>query len=496
MYRYFRFVLTAMITLLIYGCLAPPDYTYEHIQQEYAETVCRLAPDAQGKKVASDPRNCRLAGPLRLDAAIGIALDNNPDIKMAMARIQQAQAGLNQSRALFWPSVRLYTEYMQGDAPSAYLFKTIDQRQLPPNTNFNDPGWFQNFESGVQGAYNLFNGGQDWLSHKMAATGLSISHADRSAMRNMLTAATIRAYYDVLAAQHYIEISQESVDTVAEQLRVMRVRFNAGGALKSDILSLEVRLAQAKEALLISQNKKTLALTALIQVLGTAPDQELELADGSAVVHDLPATYEAAVAYTIAHRPEIKKIKQQIMRQRMAMDQIKGQYLPRLDAVGRYYVDDDAMGYNLDRDNWTAALMLNWDLFTGLSTRADRQRARAMLEELLAADHKTVLDVKMDVKNAYANLDAAGARLQVATSSVAAAEESLSLVKRQYEGGSATITRYLEAELDRSRSQLNHAVAYFDQRKSEAEVARAIGYWADAQRASASKPQSDREMTR
>ncbi len=184
------------------------------------------------------------------------------------------------------------------------------------------------------------------------------------------------------------------------------------------------------------------------------------------------------------------------MRQRMAMDQIKGQFLPRLDVVGRYYVDDDAMGYNLDRDNWTAALMLNWDLFTGLSTRAEQQRAQAMLEELLAADRKTVLDVKMDVKNAYANLDAAGARLQVAASSVAAAEESLGLVKRQYEGGSATITRYLEAELDRNRSRLNHAVAYFDQRKSEAEVARAIGYYATADNALVLKLKDDTEMAR
>ncbi len=485
-----------IVSIVAYGCPARHNYTYEHIQQEYAETVCRLAPDAQGKTVASDPRNCRLAGPLRLDAAIGIALDNNPDIKMAMARIQQAQAGLNQSRALFWPSVRLYTEYMQGDAPSAYLFKTIDQRQLPPNTNFNDPGWFQNFESGVQGSYNLFNGGQDWLSSKIAQSGIAISQADRLAVRNMLTAATIRAFYDVLAAQHYIEISQESVDTVAEQLRVMRVRFNAGGALKSDILSLEVRLAQAKEALLVSQNKKTLALTALIQVLGAAPDQDPELADDGLIIHDLPADYDAAVTFTIAHRPEIQKIQQQIMRQRMAMDQIKGQFLPRLDAVGRYYVDDDAMGYNLDRDNWTAALMLNWDLFTGLSTRAEQQRAQAMLEELLAADRKTVLDVKMDVKNAYANLDAAGARLQVAASSVAAAEESLGLVKRQYEGGSATITRYLEAELDRNRSRLNHAVAYFDQRKSEAEVARAIGYYATADNALVLKLKDDTEMAR
>jgi outer membrane protein len=41
----------------------------------------------------------------------------------------------------------------------------------------------------------------------------------------------------------------------------------------------------------------------------------------------------------------------------------------------------------------------------------------------------------------------------VATSSVQTAKETYQLVKRQYEGGSADITRYLEAELALQPSQ-------------------------------------------
>ncbi len=58
------------------------------------------------------------------------------------------------------------------------------------------------------------------------------------------------------------------------------------------------------------------------------------------------------------------------------------------------------------------------------------------------------------------------------------AEESLSLVKKQYEGGSATITRYLEAELDRNRARTRSAAAYYDRDKAIADIARAVGYWA------------------
>ena len=60
------------------------------------------------------------------------------------------------------------------------------------------------------------------------------------------------------------------------------------------------------------------------------------------------------------------------------------------------------------------------------------------------------------------------------------AEESLSLVAQQYEGGSATVTRYLEAELACNQARLSQAAAINDREKAVADIARAIGYLAVA----------------
>jgi outer membrane protein len=65
----------------------------------------------------------------------------------------------------------------------------------------------------------------------------------------------------------------------------------------------------------------------------------------------------------------------------------------------------------------------------------------------------------------------------VATSSVQTARETYQLVKRQYEGGSVGITRYLEAELAFNRARMRETTAYFDREKARAQIARAIGYW-------------------
>ncbi len=55
------------------------------------------------------------------------------------------------------------------------------------------------------------------------------------------------------------------------------------------------------------------------------------------------------------------------------------------------------------------------------------------------------------------------------------AAESFNLVRQQFDGGSATITRYLEAELAWNRAGLNETTAYYDWAKAQADIKRSIG---------------------
>ncbi|MBW2165797.1 MAG: TolC family protein, partial [Deltaproteobacteria bacterium] len=456
-------------------CFSHDKYTYESIRQEYAKVICD---DAFSTKVSKTGQyTCALQKPVSLNDTIQIALANNPDNKIAIARIKQAEAMIEKANANFFPFLGFYTEYSQGDAPSGYLFKKIDQRLLPANTDFNSPGWYENYETGIKAGINIFNGGRDILNKKIAETDFSISQIDRKSVENSLIASVIHTYYNALAAKEYIKITRDSVSTVKSQLRLMNVRFRAGGVLKSDILSLEVRLAQAREDVLLSENRLKTTLTAFAGILGVSPETEIRLKKIESREIPLPNEYIAGVAYALENRSEVNKIKERIKQSRMALDLSRAEYLPRVDLQSKYYVDDPEMAYNDSRDNWTAAVIFNWDIFTGFSTKAEEEKAKARLEEMLAADLKTRLSVKLDVKNAYLKLAEAKARLEVAERSVAMAEESFKLVRKQYEGGAATITRYFEAELAFNRAKTRTTAAYYDREKALADIGRAVGYW-------------------
>jgi len=462
------------------ACGQKDPYTYEQIKKAQQETKARthMPPADRTCPLPSKTDALKPGSSIGLNKAVEIALQNNPDMDMALARIQQSEAMLDEAMSAFWPMISIYGEYLQGDAPSAYLFKTIDQRKLPPGTNFNDPGWFENYEAGVQGQINLFNGGRDYLRKRMADTGLSISQLGRETMKNALINSVIDAYYSSLAAGQYVDIAKESVKTVQKELEMIKVRYEAGGALKSDVLSLEVALARAKEGLIRAQNNHCLSISSLANLLGLDPDTPLAPKPEAKTPIDVPGSYEKALVVALARRPELKQTRLSVVQAKMGVDMARAEFLPRLDLQAKTYFDDPGLSFDWDRRNWTAGIILNWDLFTGFRRKSHIDKARAVLEEMLAADRKSTLGVQLELKRAYLKYAEAKARWEVSQASVARSEESLRLVEKEYEGGSATITRYLEAELARNRTRLRATTSFYDRQKTAAAIGRAMGYWA------------------
>ncbi|MFP4193650.1 MAG: TolC family protein [Desulfobacterales bacterium] len=452
-------------------------YNYENIKKEYPTK----APASGQIKKSNDntPGKSDIEGDLSLTNAINTAMQNNPDLERAAWRIEQSRAMLSIAKSEFWPKASVYTEYMQGDAPSAYLFKKIDQRRLSQPVDFNDPGWFENFESGIEARMNLFNGGRDYLEKKMAEKDLAASSLEREKIENELTARVIMTFHDAMAAREFIKIARQSVKSVSEQLRLAKLRHESGSVLKAEVMSLNVRLAEARERVIKSRNRYKLTLAGLAKLMGLDPsyltDRKNRLIPDGSNISRIPDTYEEGLISALNNRPELEKVRQQLIKSRMGLDAAKTTYLPGLDLTGRYYFDDPGLDYDSERGNWTAALMLRWDLFTGFSRPARVSRADARVREMMAADRQAVQDIRLDVKNAYLELEEAMARCRVAQTSVESARESYRLVKQQYEKGAAGITRYLEAELDRNRAMVKAASARYDKVKAKADVKRTIG---------------------
>jgi len=436
------------------------------------------APRGADPDGARDPGATAPGSPMSVIDAVRIALRSNPDLEAAAHRIARTDAGLAEARSVFWPVLSADFGYLVGEAPSAYLFKTIDARRLRPGTDFNDPGRFDNFELGGTVAWNLFRGGARIHETRVAQAERALGVHDRAMLENRLISAVIQGYYDILAADEFAATAEASVRTVGSQLDEVRKLFAGGatGTRKADVLALEVRLAEARERELRARNACSLASAALANLMGLAPDRELRLSGDEWRPRPLPDSYEAAVAEAMARRPELASARSAAERADFAKRAEKAAFLPRVDLVGRGWWDDPDLKYEAGHVNWTIGATLSWEIFRGGATSARVQRAKAAVGEMRALDRKAALDVELDVRSAFLRLEEARARLDVAERSVDQAEESLDLTRKLYEGGAATITRYLEAELALTSARMRATQGRFDVKKASADLGRAMGW--------------------
>jgi outer membrane protein len=424
---------------------------------------------------SGDSQDAQPAMELTLNEAILIAVDQNPDVRLAALRIAEAEALVAEGDSTLWPVLRADASYLHADAPSAFLFKTIDARTFVEGTDFNNPGTFHNIETGLSLSYPLYNGGQDRGARKIAKTGMAISQQDKLAVQNQLVADVIRTFYRVRTAADLVTTADASVKTVSAQLNQTRTKYEAGGALKSDLLSLQVRLAEAEEQRIRANNGRLLATSVLAHLLGSSVATELTISDDDWSPGELPQDFEAGLGEAFAGRPELTGTRYAIDRAQLAVSAAKGAYAPRVDVIGRVYDDGSDLSYSMDTLNWTAGVALSWDIFDGGSRNARLDKSRTAAETMLETDRKTALAIELDVKTAYLRFDEAKARTVVADASIAQAEESLTLVRTQFKGGTATVTRYLEAELMLTQARMRQTTSRYDSKNAQADIARALG---------------------
>jgi len=163
----------------------------------------------------------------------------------------------------------------------------------------------------------------------------------------------------------------------------------------------------------------------------------------------------------------------------MAQQQLNaalGAYLPKADAYVSYGSDSKNLEYSSNRDNVTAGVMVEMDIFSGFSDSQKVKNARRQLAIAKYAAKSTQLSIENAVKSAHLKVLEALARVKVTSSSVTAAEEAHRLVNEQRKAGTVTVTRYIEAEVARDKAHARNIAARFDALRAEAALNQAIGH--------------------
>jgi outer membrane protein len=405
------------------------------------------------------------AEPWTLERALQQAMAANPDARLAQQRIVAAQAGLEQANAAFWPRLQLQSSYTGSDNPMLAFGSILNQRAYSSSLNFNDVPSMDDLNARGLVTVPLYAGGRNTATRKAAKANTDAARQDNAAVRNALGFEVSRAFYTVLKTRQFIRAAEAGVNSFEASLAVAKKRLDGGTLLKSGVLDIEVRLAQAREELVRARNANALAVRVLHNLLGIEKG-EFEVADAA------PAT-QAPDSGDFSGRPELAASRH---RERAAQEQAraaKGGYLPRVNAFGS--VDYD-YGWKYDNGggSYTAGALLQWDLWDGKMTRAKVAEANSNLESAWEEQRKLLLALDLEVEQARLDLKAANERLSVTDQAVAQAAESAGLTRARFEQELALPTQLIDAEAALLAARVRRAEAEADRQIAIAAVRKAL----------------------
>ena len=420
-------------------------------------------------------------GAFSLQQAIDFALENNPEIGIQQARIEQADAQLGEALAAFYPQIKASLSYQHSDNPSQAFAMIIAQRRVEfakGDAYFSHPGGVDNYRPEVTARYALFRGGQDYYRKQAAELGIESSELEKTATRHHLINNVTAAYYGYLAAQDAHELSLRSMEAIESELNQSRIRYEAGTLLKSDVLSLEVQRAEAQDGQIQAANAIELAQAMLKTLLGMPAEQNLTLTTtAEQVLPSPPAEFPALLDQALSQHPGLKAAETRVGIAEQQLKMAQAAHLPRADAFVSYGSDSKDLAFSSNRDNVSTGVMVEVDVFSGFATQEKIKKAEHELTAAQEAARQARLHVEHQVKAAQLKLLEALNREQVTTVSVQAAEEALRLVNEQRQAGVVTVTRYIEAEVARDKAKTRDISARYDALRADAELKLATGFW-------------------
>jgi outer membrane protein len=154
------------------------------------------------------------------------------------------------------------------------------------------------------------------------------------------------------------------------------------------------------------------------------------------------------------------------------VDAAKKDYFPSLDASAGY---DFAGSQTPLSQGWNAGVALTWNLFKGLSTKTEVEKAAASLKVVEAKIAALKLQIRQDIKKARLDLKRAKETIANADLQVRQAKENLELANLRYKSELGTLLDVTNATVSYSNAKLTQIAAVYQFYTAVANIEKAIG---------------------
>ncbi|HTU19894.1 MAG TPA: TolC family protein [Gemmataceae bacterium] len=444
--------------LLVTGCHAarpritlPPAVSDPAVQARVLPVVPETAPPAASDP--ADPLPSPADGPflVSLDEAIGFALQNNPRLREAAARVEAAQAGVEIAFAPFLPEAGAHLRASDFSVP------VLPAANFVPASLNGGVTSFSFAEAGVQ--WTLYDFGRTGGRYGQAVSQASIEKLGLQRARQTIAFEVSRAYFQVLFAQANRRVREQAVRLAESVLKDTKARRAAGVADPEMVLRAEVEVSTAREELVGARQLVLDAVSTLNLALGRPAALPVQVRD----VTSRPTfaqSLEEALQQAVTKRPEVDMGRQAVAGAAYGEKVARGNLLPKI------YVRGTVLGItsNGPLNGWLSGAGLHVDqpLYDGGRYRAEIRRQRAQVAGAIAALQTMLDNIGQQVNLAYQAIATQQERIRLGETTVTQSSENLRLTLVKYNNGNATPTDVVDAQTALTRAQTRYFSAVYE----------------------------------
>ncbi|MGB5011407.1 MAG: efflux transporter outer membrane subunit, partial [Candidatus Dechloromonas phosphoritropha] len=373
------------------------------------------------------------------------ALAANQDLQAAVARLEAADAFAREVGAAYYPAVGL-------DAATSRLGTsgvTYNGQQMGGAT-------YNNRRAALILSYEIDLWGRIRRQNEAAGADALSSRFARDSVRLALIGNVANEYLALRSHDAEIAVSQNTVDSREETVRIVRARLDAGNASGLELAQAENSLASAQSQL--SQLKRLRGLSEnQIGLLTGQPGLRIPAGDFAKL--PLPPMPPTGLPSTLLEaRPDVRQAEEKLIAANARIGVAKAAYFPTISLTGIYGSESMALSnlFTGPAGIWSAALGLTMPVFDAGRTGARVDQASAGQKEALANYRMTMQSAFKDVNDALVALRELRAEEAANIAQLEAAQRSLKLSQARYEAGYAGFLDVLDAQRTTNVAQLTY----------------------------------------
>ena len=396
---------------------------------------------------------------LTLDEAKALALRDHPSLEVMRQRVAAAAATVRIARSAYWPTLNADASAMRiqkhsyAGMPAAFA----SQIDMTPYSTYGvdlTAGWV------------LFDGFRRDFDLLAAQQGENASRNALTDAQRLMLQTVAATYCHALLARETMRIAQDDEDFSGVLLADTSNRYAVGVALLSEVLTFENRRDQAEGQRVEAAKSWRVARAALAALLAL-PAGELpegtKLTLPSSTSTNIPSP-EAALAAAAAHRPDLQAAEAQAQAADAQARSADAAWWPRVEAVAQSGLARDRdLRFEADHSqNLSIGVQATWNFFGGGRDTAVREAAQADARAAAGMKSALTLQVAAEVRQNLAALDASRAQLAIQARVLDRARKIRDLVRQEYVGGTAGITRMNEAQNETVKADAGLVISRID----------------------------------